>query len=109
MTTLYRPVLLESAEQAEELPAGAILHRGRGARGLTGMVLRSPYTDRTYFRVGVEHWPVSRIVETFAEVLVPVEAEEEWIPDASAIAPWPEPAPDPLPGKSRFVTLWEPA
>ena len=79
MTTLYRPVLISSAEQAEALPAGAVLHRTRGSwpTGLVGMVLRSPYTDLPYYRVGVDHWPVRRVVETFAEALVPIEAEEE--------------------------------
>ena len=32
MTTLYKPVLIESAEQAEALPDGAILHRPDRAR-----------------------------------------------------------------------------
>ena len=79
MTTLYRTVLIETAEQAEALPAGAVLHRTRGSQqtGLVGMVLRSPYTDRPYYRVGVDHWPVRRVVDTFAEALVPIEAEEE--------------------------------
>ena len=82
MTTLYKPVRIESAEQVEALPAGAVLHRTRGSwpTGLVGMVLRSPYTDRPYYRVGVDHWPVRRVVETFAEALVPIEAEEEtWL------------------------------
>ena len=82
MTLLYKPVLISSAEQAEALPTGAVLHRTRGSwpTGLVGMVLRSPYTDRPYYRVGVDHWPVRRVVETFAEALVPIEAEEEtWL------------------------------
>ena len=77
MTTLYRPVPIETVEQAEALPDGAILHRVRAASGLTGMVLRSPHTGQTYFRVGVDHWPVSRVVNTFTEALIPIEAEEE--------------------------------
>ena len=96
MTTLYRPVLIKTVEQAEALPDGAILHRVRGASGLTGMVLRSPHTGQTYFRVGVDHWPVSRVVNTFAEALMPIEAEEECVaPDAGTY--------------TRYVTAWEPA
>ena len=82
MTVIYVPRLIESAEQAEALPTGAVLHRTRGSwpTGLVGMVLRSPYTDRPYYRVGVDHWPVRRVVDTFAEALVPIEAEEEaWL------------------------------
>ena len=82
MTLLYKPVLISSAEQVEALPTGAVLHRTRGSwpTGLIGMVLRSPYTDRPYYRVGVDHWPVRRVVDTFAEALVPIEAEEEtWL------------------------------
>ena len=80
MTALYIPRPIETVEQVEALPTGAILHRTRGSwpTGLVGMVLRSPYTDRPYYRVGVDHWPARRVVDTFAEALVPIEAEEEF-------------------------------
>jgi len=80
MTTLYRPVLIETAEQVEGLPEGAILHmpRGRWQWGLTGAVVRSPHHDQTTFRVGTDYWPVRRVLDVFAEALVPVEAEEEF-------------------------------
>ena len=100
MTTLYSPFLIESAEQAEALPDGAILHRVRAASGLTGMVLRSPHTGQTYFRVGVDHWPVSRVVDTFAEALVPVEAKEE----THSIQTRGQTAPE---WRTRLVTPWD--
>src|SRR5699024_8138207 len=71
MTALYIPRPIETVEQVEALPTGAVLHRTRGSwpTGLVGMVLRSPYTDRPYCRVGVDHWPARRVVDTFAEAL----------------------------------------
>lgn len=103
MTTLYRPVLIESAEQVEALPTGAVLHRTRGSwpTGLVGMVLRSPYTDRPHYRVGVDHWPVRRVVETFAEALVPIEAAE----GTDAI----QTGAEHFYTRTRYVTPWEEA
>lgn len=78
MTLLYRSDLIESAEQAEALPVGSILHvpRGRWSSGLTGSVVRSPHHNDTIFRVGVDRWPVQRVLDVFVEALVPIEAEE---------------------------------
>ena len=86
MTTLYRPALIESAEQAEALPEGTIATHD-------------------------EHWPAVRCTPNRWEssardmkhadmvgwtALVPIEAEEEHVaPDAITY--------------SRYVTPWEEA
>ena len=86
MTTLYRPALIESAEQAEALPEGTIATHD-------------------------EHWPAVRCTPNRWEssardmkhadmvgwtALVPIEAEEEHVaPDAITY--------------SRYVTAWEEA
>ena len=71
MITLYRPVLIESAEQAEALPLG--------------MVATSPVIDAVAIRVGYGlGWSVSgdEMSDMHAHMvgwtaLVPIEAEEE--------------------------------
>lgn len=67
---LYRPVLIESAEQAEALPPGTIFWTQRpsgfrydfGTVGKFGVALASDWTDEP---------------DTL-HALVPIEAEEEW-------------------------------
>lgn len=69
MTTLFRPVLIESAEQAEALPSGTIFWTQRpsgfrydyGTVGKFGVTLASDWTDEPYT----------------LHALVPIEAEEE--------------------------------
>lgn len=69
MTILYRPVLIESAEQAEALPPGTIFWTQRpsgfrydyGTVGKFGVALASDWTDEP---------------DTL-HALVPIEAEEE--------------------------------
>ena len=69
MTTLYRPVLIESVEQAEALPEGTIA--------------LLPFGHRTKIAGGWWETPTgggldeSRAV-VGAQALVPIEAEEEW-------------------------------
>lgn len=72
MTTLYRPVLIESAEQAEALPEGTL------ARHDDHMPV-----EKWRDEYGGTHWGY---IEESVEVdlllgwtaLVPIEAEEEW-------------------------------
>ena len=98
MTTLYRPVLLESAEQAEALPIGTVA-RSHGSDGEpTHACLRmangwwctdETNDDGTPFLV-----PHAGMVRDTA--FVPIEAEEEHVaPDAITY--------------SRYVTAWEEA
>ena len=91
MTTLYRPALIESAEQAEALPEGTIATHD-------------------------EHWPAVRCTPNRWEssardmkhadmvgwtALVPIEAEEEWGERAIAEGEFISVA--------RYVTPWEAA
>ena len=94
MTTLYRPVLIESAEQAEALPLG--------------MVATSPIVDAVAIRVGYGlGWSVSgdEMSDMHAHMvgwtaLVPVEAEEEVVEKRRLC----QESPDVL---HRYVTGWQ--
>ena len=73
-TVLYRPVLIETAEQAEKLPQGAIVFDGDPEDGDTYARFKDdwhasgyPYSLSEALRVGLA-----------VTALVPVEAEEEW-------------------------------
>lgn len=103
MTTLYRPVLIESAAQAEALPVGTLATYWDGPRLRdhalkTDSILGPWEKDMRGYRHGV-------VIGWTA--LVPVEAEEEYKPDVSVIPPWPAPMPETLPNLSRYVTPWE--
>ena len=87
MTTLYRPVLIESAEQAEALPEGTVatsefgFAREKWCGGWTGAD-----GDALYDHLHMLGWVA----------LMPIEAEEEHVaPDAITY--------------SRYVTAWEEA
>lgn len=76
MTTLYRSVPIESAEQAEALPAGTLARHSEGA----GM----DHAHKIAAMPGLmgSHWVSSMGVESNAAMvgwtaLVPIEAEEE--------------------------------
>lgn len=71
MTMLYRPVLIESAEQAEVLPIGAIVRRGK-LRPLE--LWHDTYTGELSW--GDEDLDLEDLVGFTA--LVPIEAEEEF-------------------------------
>ena len=87
MTTLYKPVLIETAEQAEALPEGTVatsefgFAREKWCGGWTGAD-----DDALYDHLHMLGWVA----------LVPIEAEEEHVaPDAITY--------------SRYVTAWEEA
>ena len=98
MTTLYRPVLIETAEQAEALPIGTVATRGAIA------AVRVPeQTHDEPWRSGVLGWEhVSAIGWT---ALVPIEAEEDFQKAGGAsvydggMGAWPD--------RTRLVTPWE--
>lgn len=82
MTALYRPVLIEAAEQAEALPVGTLATRtGAGTDGWTDGAVRVDYGDGWQiagYALSTDHefmigWTA----------LVPVEAEEEYSTDES--------------------------
>ena len=91
MTTVYVPRLIESVEQAENLPPGTVLLGGH---------LDEPWDLTTFFCDQDEGCPVAMLDALTAGVrvtaLVPIEAEEEHVaPDAITY--------------SRYVTAWEEA
>lgn len=114
MTTLYRPVKITSAEQAEALPVGTIAIRGAShpeiARKARAVLWESEDQDR-----GNRHmvgWTA----------LVPIEAEEEQVAvgkasDGTETCYNPDAASHPvfggyigsLPIRARLVTPWEEA
>ena len=102
MTTLYRPVLIESAEQAEALPDGtvALAHPGEPE---TGVAHRCGCGDRSCRWLKEGRSRSSGYVVGWT-ALVPIEAEEET--DAHLVSA------DHFPGqgpKRRLVTPWTPA
>ena len=70
MTTLYRPVLIETAEQAEALPAGAMVP----VEDKDGPWEKRP--DGAFQGAGRVLVEADRVLDRIA--LVPVEAEEEF-------------------------------
>lgn len=98
MTTLYRPVLIESAEQAEALPVDTIAYQDRYNKW-GELVVATKVTDAgdgapPMWAVQGVHVRCPEIVGWTA--LVPIEAEEEHVaPDAITY--------------SRYVTAWEEA
>ena len=92
MTTLYKPVLIESAEQAEALPEGAIMFLPAGPYVWTARDPGGEFLDH-YGRPW--HFENTQDDEPFT-ALVPAEAEEQHVaPDAITY--------------SRYVTAWEEA
>ena len=95
MTTLFKPVLIESAEQAEALPVGTVVKRARGS-GIPEVAIK--YDDdvdgESWLGTLDRYWSDHMMVGWTA--LVPVEAVEEHVaPDAITY--------------SRYVTAWEEA
>ena len=87
MTTLYRPVLIESAEQAEALPTGTIAMWNHGHFTMT--------TEGRWLSPGGGVQSTARGLVGYT-ALVPIEAVEEHVaPDAITY--------------SRYVTAWEEA
>lgn len=70
MTTLYRPVLIETAAQAEALPGKAVLVF---ASATTGEVWSSSLREDVFIDEIFPQFPGEAV-----QALVPIEAEEEW-------------------------------
>ena len=117
MTTLYKPVLIESAEQAEAMPPGTVALRSWGD-GTTARTL----TNGRWITPSGGAMPHVEMVGWTA--LVPIEAEEEhrvvWAePDPHTSSPMPqedareivalrEPWEPDAHIESRLVTPWKP-
>ena len=92
MTTLYKPVLIESAEQAEQLPEGAVLIR-------EGHFAFQKYKGR-FVSADPHDLPVGAAWEVIGwSALVSIEAEEEWGEQAIAEGEFISVA--------RYATPWE--
>ena len=74
MTTLYRPVLIETAEQAEALHVGTIAHVDE--RGIMNYARKVEGWGVQSWRLRTEELEHADMVGWTA--LVPIEAEEEW-------------------------------
>lgn len=95
MTTLYKPVLIESVEQAEQLPINTL---AISADGVDPAIRKE---DGWHGIFGDPPYSHSEMVSDYA--LVPVEAEEErgTYPRVGIDGDWT--------CESRFVTRWEDA
>lgn len=109
MTTLYKPVKIESVEQADALPRGVVVFDG------------SPEDGDTYTRAGGE-WRTSGYPGLLSEALalgfavtalVPIKAEKEWAAEFDSGELYMNLDEDSARGAdggaamSRFVTPWE--
>lgn len=88
MSTLYRPALIETAEQAEALPEGSLVRDVR-----SGFDYRARHALGGYLQADLD-------AGVDVEALVPIEAEEEWGEDDGA---------DTFTPTRRLVTPWESA
>ena len=96
MTTLYRPVLIESAEQAEALPVGTVAIQSWG-HGTTARTL----TNGRWITPSGAALPHVETVGFTA--LVPIEAEEETRDHPGIMLPTNPPR---YPKQTRLVTDW---
>ena len=97
MTTLYKPVLIESAEQAEALPGGTVAFQSWG-HGTTARTL----TGGRWITPSGAALPHAEVVGM--QALVSIEAEEEHRPAHWMDAYYPN-APKRM--QTRYVTPWE--
>lgn len=81
MTALYRPVLIESAEQAEALPLGTMAYLGEGATRHVAHKLQEDCWIRTdmgdLYSPAQDDCMCPGIFPDTWTALVPIEAEEE--------------------------------
>src|SRR5690606_27756412 len=125
MTTLYKPVLIESAEQAEALPIGTVATRTSRFEHTTGNVR---HQDDVAIKLDTTEWHASLYTywcgsQTMVgwTALVPIEAEEEWAlvlddegsmdigADEAEVREWVLLGDEPRPPVTRLVTPWEEA
>ena len=97
MTTLYKPVLIETAEQAEALPEGTVAFQSWG-HGTTARTL----TDGRWITPSGAALPHSEVAGM--QALVSIAAEEERRPAHWMDAYYPV-APKRM--QTRYVTPWE--
>ena len=92
MTTLYRPVLIESTEQAAQMPEGTLARHAAGP-GMDHAHKARPLGRDLWLAVGGNCTNAEMVGWT---ALMPIEAVEEYVaPDAITY--------------TRYVTAWEEA
>ena len=96
MTTLYRPVLIESAEQAEALPVGTVAY----LPGFNGWVTPAAKVGPSDWRSGDDDPGTRDRTMVDWTALVPIEAEEELVEKRRLC----QKDPDIL---HRYVTGWQ--
>ena len=99
MSTLYRPILIESVEQAEALPVGTVA-LDLESDGTPGEVSKKQ-SDGRWSGIGDAGEPYAPRLMVGDYALVPVEAEEE-LAERSRLC---QKDPDVL---HRYVTGWQP-
>ena len=105
MTTLYKPVLIESAEQAEALPEGSIMFLPAGPYVWTARDPGGEFLDH-YGRPW--HFENTQDDEPFT-ALVPIEAEEETREHPTRVEERPESVYLQPVQQVRYKTRWESA
>lgn len=99
MTTLYKPVLIETAEQAEALPIGTPFLTFRTDPGKDPLVVEADFVD------GINDYDLTPGWNWHCVALVPIEAKEETseaLDHAEAGAYLGS-----MPAQTRYVTPWE--
>ena len=104
MTTLYRPVLIETAEQAEALPVGtvAIDLDGQGQPRQASIRVRGGWYCTGSVAADGSPWLAPHVVMAGDYALAPIEAEEETtgaLVNRAGDIHWEE--------SRRYVTPWE--
>ena len=102
MTTLYRPVLIESAEQAEALPIGTVGHE---PPHLYAYIKKA----RNYWRGTGDDAALTDYEMLPFTALVPIEAEEETREHPTRVEERPESAYLQPVQQVRYKTRWETA
>ena len=102
MTVLYKPVLIESAEQAEALPRGTVAIRHDSDWRDAAVKL----FDNAWQEASAEDWATSNGEMVGWTALVPIEAEEETRDHPGIMLPTNPPK---FPRQTRLVTPWEDA
>lgn len=104
MTILYKPILIESVEEAEALPGGTVATYGEGNMTLTAHRVTSLAMKPDAWNVMDDLLSSSDMVGWTA--LMPIEVEEETRDHPGIVLPTDPPR---YPQQTRLVTPWEEA
>ena len=110
MTTLYRPVLIETAEQAEALPIGTVATRAfpKARGGRVEVATRTAPHEEILWPMGFGGFTRHAAMVGWT-ALVPIEAEEETREHPTRVEERPESAYLQPVQQVRYKTRWETA